>query len=394
MNFLRNIISSIVLGFDRIGKSGLLVSFLLLLIISLFLVPLPPAILDILLVVNILVSLVLLLRALFLQSPSELYSFPTILLVTTLFRLALNVSSTRLILVGGAENAAAAGAVIEYFGNFVVQGNFGVGAIIFALIAVVNFVVIAKGSARVAEVSARFALDSLPGKQLAVDSDLRAENISRDEAELRRSEIRRESQFFGAMDGAMKFVQGDAVAGFIVTFINLIGGVGLGVSSGMEFEQALSVFGLLTIGDGLVGILPSLLISVCAGVIVTHVGNADSDSAGTQILNQISADPRVLMIAGFVLMILGVLGFPFLPFFVIGLLTFIYAAASQKSQFGQGGIGNSEILVGDITSSSNVGYLSGKNLGIERDSKTKAIDYFDIQPITLDIGAGAAIFRQ
>lgn len=307
--------------------SGLGLVALLFTLLALFLIPLPPGFLDLLLVVNIVLALVLLLRGIFLEDPVSLFSFPSVLLVATLFRLGLNVSSTRLILLGGDSSSDAAGKLIESFGNFVVQGDFVVGAIIFSIIAIVNFLVIAKGSARVAEVSARFMLDSLPGKQLAIDSELRTDAINSEEAAQRRKNLERESQFFGSMDGAMKFVQGDAVAGLFITFINLIGGVSLGISRGLEFPESLQAFGLLTIGDGLVSIIPSLLVSICAGIVVTHVSRPDrEEQSQLHPLLQVFADPSSVGIAGTVLVILGLFtALPAIPFLVIGLPALIWS---------------------------------------------------------------------
>ncbi len=390
MGGLSKIFSPVLATFDRLGRSGFFVSLLLLVVISLFLVPLPPILLDLLLVLNIVVALVLLLRSLYMSEPSALYAFPTILLMTTLFRLALNVSSTRLILLGGKDSLGAAGSVIESFGTFVVKGNFGVGAIIFAVIAVVNFVVIAKGSARVAEVSARFALDSLPGRQLAIDSDLRAETITREQAEFRREELRRESQFFGSMDGAMKFVQGDAIAGFVITFINLIGGVAIGISAGMEFPEAINTFGLLTIGDGLVGIIPSLLISVCAGIIVTHVGGSDNQSSGSQVFQQLLGDPGALVMAGLVLILLGIIpGFPFIPFFGVGLSVLLLG--SMAWGFLGGGSRNSPVKVrlnNLQTPTAQLGSGFGTGLpAMPSQSMAPSLEYFRLKPLVVEMSS-------
>ncbi len=312
-------------------QQGIFVAALVLLIVALILVPLPARVLDFFLVLNIVLALVLLLRSLLLSNPVKLLSFPTILLLATLFRLALNVSSTRLILLRGDEGVDAAGEVIRAFGSFVVQGEFFVGLILFAIIAVVNFVVIAKGSARVAEVAARFALDAMPGKQLAIDADLRAGVISREEAELRREGLTRESQFFGAMDGAMKFVQGDAIAGLVIVFVNAIGGISLGVSRGMTFSDAVDAFGILTIGDGMVNIVPSLLMSLCAGVIVTHVSSPTARGSAGEIYSQFVAEPVALGMAGAALCLLGLFGMPPIPFFGVGALLGLAAYGLSKT---------------------------------------------------------------
>lgn len=300
-------------------------------LLACILVPLPTPLLDILLVLNMVLALVVLLRGLSVTDPVRLYSFPAILLCATLFRLALNVSSTRLILTQGTQGLQAAGEVIRSFGGFVVRGDFFVGVILFAVIAVVNFVVIAKGSARVAEVAARFVLDSLPGKQLAIDADLRAGSITREEAEARRAHLAQESQFFGAMDGAMKFVQGDAVAGMLIVAINAVGGIALGKSRGMEFSDAVNTFGVLTIGEGLVNILPSLLMSLSAGIIVTHVSGPRPTGTGSAVVSQLLADTRILVLSAFALLFFGVLpGFPLAPFAVVALGLLVVARLSRS----------------------------------------------------------------
>lgn len=319
-----------------VGAQGVTIGLLIIALMALLLVPLPRPLLDVLIVLNLVVSLVLVLVGLFVGDTRRLSAFPTVLLLTTLYRLALNVSSTRLILLNGDKGMDAAGSVIEAFGSFVVQGDFVVGAIIFAIIAIVNFVVIAKGSARVAEVSARFTLDALPGKQLAIDSDLRAGTITKEEAQSRRAALTEESQFFGAMDGAMRFVQGDAIAGFIIAFINSIGGVSIGLSRGLDFSTAVDQFGVLTIGDGLVNILPSLLISVCAGVVVTRVSKASSplgEDATHSVASQFLAEPRALIIGALVILTLSLLpGLPFLPFFFVGALLLLAGSMARPAE--------------------------------------------------------------
>ena len=334
MNRLRQITFQLLRGCSYLNTSGSLVALFILLILALFLVELPPWLLDILLVTNLMFSLILLLRGIFIDSPLKLFSFPTILVLTTLLRLALNVSSAKLILLHGHQGLDSAGQVIKSFGNFVVQGDFIVGVIIFGIIAVVNFVVVAKGSARVAEVAARFALDALPGRQLSIDAELRAGTLSKEEASIRRDDLNRESRFFGAMDGAMKWVQGDAVAGLVIAFINAVGGVGLGISRGMDISDAVNTFGILTVGDGLVTILPSLLVSLAAGVIVSHVGGRERRGSGDQLFSQLVSDPRPLLITSFAFLLMGALAlagvwaFPALPFFIVGgalLLFFITA---------------------------------------------------------------------
>ncbi len=309
--------------------------------LSLFIVPLPARVLDILIVINLAVALMLILRALFTQNTINFYSFPQILLLTTFYRLALNVSSTRLILLDGDQGMDAAGQVIESFGAIVVKGDFVVGAIVFAIIAIVNFVVIAKGSSRVAEVSARFMLDSLPGKQLAIDADLRSGNISKELAAKRRNELAKESQFFGSMDGAMKFVQGDAIAGLIITGINAVGGIAIGLSRDLEFSEAVNTFGVLTIGDGLVNIIPALLISVCAGIVVTQGSREETRVAEDVIeqgfVGQLFSEPWALIVSVFSLLLFAILpGFPFLPFILVAgflIATLIFWSQYQKKSW-------------------------------------------------------------
>jgi len=325
--------------FSALGKGGLIASCAIVCLLACIVVPLPRALLDLLLVSNILLALIVLLRGLAVTDPVKIYSFPAILLLATLFRLALNVSSTRLILSEGHLGIGAAGDVIQAFGSFVVRGDFFVGVIIFAVIAVVNFVVIAKGSARVAEVAARFVLDALPGRQLAIDADLRSGNITREVAEERRNHLAQESQFFGAMDGAMKFVQGDAIAGMVIVAINAFGGVGIGKSRGMEIIEAINTFGVLTIGEGLVNIIPSLLMSLAAGIIVTHVSGSTKElsvSTGSAVISQLVGDRQVLLLSGSALLLFGLLpGMPFVPFAlvaaaVLGGARFLLPASSES----------------------------------------------------------------
>jgi len=303
----------------RTEARGVLVTIAVVGVVCLFLLPVPRAVLDVLLAINLTLSLVLLVRGLLIHEATQLFAFPTLLLLSTLFRLALNVSSTRLILLHGQQGFDAAGRVIQAFGEFVVQGDFLVGAIIFSVIALVNFIVVTKGAARVAEVSARFSLDAMPGKQLAIDADLRSGNITREEAERRRNTLNRESGFYGAMDGAMRFIQGDAIACLAIVVINVIGGSILGLTRGMDVEESLKRFGVLAIGDGLVSILPALLVSVCAGVVVTNVSRGRQETVSRQVLQTILSDRLALLVAGSAAIIFSLLpGFPFVPFVLVG----------------------------------------------------------------------------
>ncbi|NDC37902.1 MAG: hypothetical protein EBZ48_07590 [Proteobacteria bacterium] len=283
---------------------------------AMLLVPLPTVLLDLLITFNIAFSLLLLLVGLYLPNALALLSFPSLLLLSTLFRLSLNVASTRLIL-----SQRDAGRVIEAFGTFLVQGEIVVGIIIFTIITIVNFIVIARGAGRVSEVAARFALDALPGKQMAIDADLRTGLITAVEAQARREDLRRESQFYGAMDGSMRFVQGDAVAGFLIILTNIFGGVYIGVSQGLGFADAVESYTILTVGDGLVTQIPALLISICAGIVVTRVSSKEDATLSTDLSQQLLRRPTTVLLAGILLLIISTLpGLPFGPFLAIGTL--------------------------------------------------------------------------
>jgi type III secretion protein V len=280
-------------------------------VLVMMIVPLPPTALDFLIALNLAVSLALLLVALCVADSSKLAALPSILLLATLFRLGLNVSTTRLVLLDGN-----AGRIVEAFGKIVVSGNLVVGCVVFLVLAIVQFIVIAKGAERVAEVAARFTLDALPGKQMAIDADLRAGSVTLDDAQERRRSLERESQLYGALDGAMKFIKGDAIAGLAIVAVNIIGGLGVGMlQKGMSMSAAASHYAVLTIGDGLAAQLPSLLVSATAGLVVTRV--PDGDTLGGDIADQFSAQPKALLATAGLLAILGLLpGLPALPFFV------------------------------------------------------------------------------
>ncbi len=290
-------------------NSDIVVAAMIVSIVLLIIIPLSPNVLDFLLVLSITLGLIILLITMFTTEPLQFSVFPSLLLVTTLYRLALNISATRLIL-----GEAAAGKVIEAFGNFVVGGNYIVGAVVFAIITVIQFVVITNGSGRVAEVAARFTLDAMPGKQMSIDADLNSGLISEDEARARRERLQREADFFGAMDGASKFVRGDAIAGVVIIFINIIGGLVIGVlQHGMPIEQAVRRYTLLTIGDGLVAQIPALLISTAAGILVTRA--TSDNSFGKDLTKQFLHFPRVLAIAAGILFVIALV--PTMPSFLI-----------------------------------------------------------------------------
>ncbi|MGC1540487.1 MAG: FHIPEP family type III secretion protein, partial [Xanthobacteraceae bacterium] len=260
-------------------------------ILVILILPLPPVLLDFSLAISITFSVLILMTSLFIQAPLEFSSFPTVLLIATMLRLALNLASTRLILAHGHEGSAAAGHVIQAFGNFVMGGNFVIGIIVFTILVIVNFVVITKGSGRIAEVAARFHLDSMPGKQMAIDADLNAGLIEENEARRRRKALEDESGFFGAMDGASKFVRGDAIAGLLVVMINVIGGMIIGiVQQGLSFTDAAQDYTLLTVGDGLVTQIPALIVSTAAGLLVSKAGVAGA--ADKALLSQFSSYPK------------------------------------------------------------------------------------------------------
>jgi len=290
-------------------------------ILLLMIIPLPPLLLDILLSFNITCSLVVLLVAMYILKPLELSSFPSILLLATLFRLSLNIASTRIILLHGNEGTMAAGKVIKAFGSFVVGGNYVVGAIVFLILVIINFVVITKGAGRIAEVAARFILDAMPGKQMSIDADLNAGLINSQEARDRRLMISNEADFYGAMDGASKFVRGDAVAGLIITLVNIVAGLAIGVlQNGMSFSSAAQNYTLLTVGDGLVTQIPALIISTAAGIVVSRAGS--ETSLGREVASQILVQPRAIAIAACIIFAFGLVpGLPTLPFTILSIIS-------------------------------------------------------------------------
>ncbi len=312
-------------GFPTLGEIGtilkrgdLALAFGILTILVVLILPLPAIVLDLFLAISITLSILILMTALFIQAPLEFSSFPTILLISTMLRLSLNLASTRLILSHGHEGTDAAGHVIEAFGNFVMGGNFVIGIIVFAILVIVNFVVITKGSGRIAEVAARFHLDAMPGKQMAIDADLSAGLIDEKVAKERRKALEDESGFFGAMDGASKFVRGDAVAGLLVVFINIIGGIIIGVAQqGLSFGEAARTYTLLTVGDGLVTQVPALIVSTAAGLLVSKAGV--SGAADKALIKQFSGYPQALGMSAGVMLVLAILpGIPMLPFLALG----------------------------------------------------------------------------
>lgn len=302
---------------------------LVVVVVALMIVPLPTWVLDLLISTNLSCAIAILLVVLYVPDAIGIATFPTLLLLTTLFRLALNVASTRLILL-----QANAGEVIKAFGTFVVRGNYVVGAVVFLVLTTIQFVVIAKGSERVAEVAARFALDAMPGKQMAIDAELRGGSIDGIEAKRRRRSLQRESQFYGAMDGAMKFVKGDVVASIIIVLVNIVGGLTIGVAmKGMAVVDAVRRYGLLTIGDGLVTQIPALVLSTAAGVLVTRVASEEADTPlGDELVRQLLGVPKALQVAGgFVLLLAAVPGLPAAPFLVLGVALLAIGTARARA---------------------------------------------------------------
>ncbi|MCL6098912.1 MAG: flagellar biosynthesis protein FlhA, partial [Bacteroidetes bacterium] len=311
-----------------IGKnSDIVLGFGLILLIGLMLIPLPAGLLDYFLATNLTISVLVLIVALYISSPLDISVFPGLLLVTTLFRLGLNINSTRLILIEGY-----AGKVIESFGSFVVSGNYVVGFIVFIILVVIQFIVIVKGSGRISEVAARFTLDAMPGKQMAIDADLNTGLINESEARKRRDQISREAEFYGAMDGASKFVKGDAIAGLVINVVNIIGGFIIGVAQrGMSFSDALQHYTILTIGDGLVSQIPALVISIAAGLVVTR--SAAGTSLDFQMKTQLLSNPRVLgTVSGASFMFALIPGMPLLPFVFLSAVLGVSSYVSKKNK--------------------------------------------------------------
>ncbi len=298
-------------------RSGAAAPLVVLAMLSMVVVPLPPFLLDALFTINIGLSLMVLLAVVYVRRPLEFSIFPSVLLMVTLLRLSLNVASTRVVLLHGHEGGAAAGHVIESFGNFVVGGSYAVGIVVFAILTIINFVVVTKGSGRISEVSARFILDALPGKQMAIDADLNAGLLTREEAKLRREEVRNEADFYGSMDGASKFVRGDAIAGLLILGINLVGGVLIGMlQHGLSFSQAMQTYTLLAIGDGLVAQLPALLVSTAVAMLVTRATR--EQEMGDAVTAQVFGQRRALIVAATLLGLIGLVpGMPNLPFLLL-----------------------------------------------------------------------------
>lgn len=312
--------SMVMTNLRNMRKGNLLLPLLLLVVLAMMTLPVPPFILDVFFSFNITLAIVVLLVGVYSLRPLDFAVFPTVLLVATLLRLALNVASTRVVLLNGHEGGDAAGKVIEAFGSVVIGGNYVVGLVVFLILIIINFVVVTKGAGRISEVSARFTLDSMPGKQMAIDADLNAGLITQDEAKQRRTEVASEADFYGAMDGASKFVRGDAVAGILILAINIIGGLAVGMAQhGLNFSTAMEYYSLLTIGDGLVAQIPGLLLSTAAAIMVTRVNS--SEEMGQQVASQMFASPKALFVAAIILGSMGIVpGMPHVAFLSLALM--------------------------------------------------------------------------
>src|ERR1700691_450055 len=303
-----------VATFGEFARNGLRVPLLVMVVLAMMVLPLPAFLLDIFFTFNISLSLIILLAVIYVRRAPEFATLPTVLLGATLLRLGLNVASTRIVLINGHTGSHAAGHVIAAFGEFVVGGDYAVGMVVFTVLVIINFVVITKGAGRISEVSARFTLDAMPGRQMAIDADLNAGIITQAEAIVRRQEVREEADFYGAMDGASKFVRGDAIAGILIVFINLFGGVLIGaMQHGMSLSDAGHTYALLTIGDGLVAQIPALLLSVAVAILVTRVSRPHDMSQ--QIMSQVLGQPKALGVTSGILTLLGIIpGMPNLVF--------------------------------------------------------------------------------
>ncbi len=319
-------------GLKTLAQGNIGIPVLLLVLLAMMTLPVPPFLLDVSFTFNIALSLVVLLVSVYSMRPLDFAAFPTILLVSTLLRLALNVASTRVVLLEGHHGGDSAGKVIEAFGEVVVGGNYVVGLVVFVILVIINFVVVTKGAGRISEVSARFTLDAMPGKQMAIDADLNAGMIDQDTARRRRDEVAQEADFYGAMDGASKFVRGDAVAGILIMLINILGGLGIGLlQHGLSFDIAVKHYTLLTIGDGLVAQIPSLLLSTAAAIMVTRVSS--EHDMGQQVINQMFTDPRALGVAAGILFVLGLVpGMPHVVFIALAVAAAIGARAIARRE--------------------------------------------------------------
>nr|WP_246109352.1 flagellar biosynthesis protein FlhA [Reinekea thalattae] len=366
------------------------VPILLLLLLGLMTLPVPTLLLDSFFTFNIALSIVVLLVSIYVLRPLDFAVFPSILLVATLMRLSLNVASTRVVLMYGHEGGDAAGKVIESFGEVLIGGNYAVGLVVFAILMIINFVVVTKGAGRVSEVSARFTLDAMPGKQMAIDADLNAGLIDAETAKLRRSEIAQEADFYGSMDGASKFVRGDAVAGILILAINIVGGLLIGMMQhNLEFADAVQKYALLTIGDGLVAQIPSLLLSVAAAIMVTR--NSSSGEMGEQIINQMFSTPRALAITSFVLFIMGIIpGMPHFVFLSLAAATgfgALFIIMRDRHDAGEPMLpmksAATDVSSGPAKRGEKGAKPDGPPARVEQPTETKELSWDDVQPVDM-----------
>ncbi len=358
-------------------------------ILAIIIVPLPSELLDVFLTISMAIAVLILLISLYVPKPTDLSTFPTLILIITLFRLSLNIATTRMILSYGHEGTENVSSIITSFGNFVVGGNFVIGIIVFSILVLINFMVITKGSTRVAEVAARFTLDSMPGKQMAVDADLNAGLIDDAQAKQRRAEILQDANFYGAMDGSSKFVKGDAVAGIIITLINIIGGFLIGVfQHDMTVGDAASTFTLLTIGDGLVGQIPALIISTATGIMITR-SSGDGDNFAEGAVNQMMGNAKIMMIVGFIMILFAMV--PGLPTFSMGLVGFIFVGLGwsiYKYQRGEFSIldGDSSQNIQDQNKEQEAIKPKKTNKEVAKEEETALEDILKIEMLELTLG--------
>ncbi|UJS26119.1 type III secretion system export apparatus subunit SctV [Thiothrix winogradskyi] len=351
-------------------RSDIALALLLVAIIAMMILPMPTLLMDMLIALNMSIAILLMMLGIYISHPLAISSFPSILLLTTLFRLSLSIATTRLILL-----EADAGHIIQTFGEFVVGGNLIVGLVVFLIITIVQFIVITKGSERIAEVSARFSLDAMPGKQMSIDSDMRAGLITLADARHRRSNLEKESQLYGALDGAMKFVKGDAIAGLIIIMVNLIGGITIGtMQRGMPMGEAVELYSILTIGDGLVSQIPALFISITAGIIVTRVRGEDDNNLGTDIGGQVLAQPSALLAAAGIVGAMGLIpGFPTIVFFFLAILLGFTGMALRKVQ--------NQMEFADAEITTVIGQQDSSKMALASSSETHAA-LEDMQPLS------------
>ena len=369
---------------DKLRAQGDLVTAMALMaFMVIMVVPLPPIAMDMFLALSITVSLLVLLVTFYVNNPIEFSIFPTLLLATTLFRLSLNVATTRLILMGGHGGADAAGSIIQTFGHVVVGGNYVVGLVVFSILVVINFVVITKGAGRVAEVAARFTLDAMPGKQMAIDAELNSGAIDDKVARVRRDLVMREADFYGAMDGASKFIRGDAIAGILITLINIVGGIIIGVvQNGLDLGTALENYTVLTIGDGLVGQIPALVISAAAGMLVTRVPDADQKGLHGQFGAQLFSSPRALMLLSGSLFTFVLIPGLRLPFFILGGIVGVVAWQNRNNDSYLGGTGSEGSAAGGADGSGDE--ASGPEA--ELDEETTLEGLMSVEALAIELG--------